>query len=164
MFHILQVVTVILVAVGMTPALAHALELPGKKRLTQDQYLAVQRIYYPGFTTVGGIGEVGGMIATLVLLMLTPQGSDFWLTLIAFLGLLAMHAVYWIVTHPVNQYWLRGQALGSFGSGFFSLASARGTGDRTVEWTELRDRWEYSHVVRAVLSLLSLVALVIAVS
>ncbi len=164
MFDILQVVTVILVAVAMTPALAHALELPGKMRLTEEQYRAVQRIYYPGFTAVGGIGEAGGMIATLVLLILTPRGGDFWLTLMAFLGLIGMHAVYWIVTHPVNKYWLSGQALGTFGSGFFSFASARGGGDRPLEWTDMRDRWEYSHVARAVLSFLSLVALVIAVS
>jgi hypothetical protein len=50
MFDILQVVTVLLVAVAMALTLAHALELPGKMRLTKDVYYAMQHIYYPGFT------------------------------------------------------------------------------------------------------------------
>ena len=32
-----------------------------------------------------------------------------------------------------------------------------------LSWTELRDRWEWSHVVRAALAVASLIALVIAV-
>jgi hypothetical protein len=51
---------------------------------------------------------------------------------------------------------------------FFSFASAgradREGDTRDVEWTELRNRWEYSHVVRAALSTASLIALVIAIS
>jgi len=96
----------------MAMALAHALELPGKKRLARESYLAVQTIYYPGFTIAGGIGEAGGLMATLVLLTLTPPGSAaFWLTLVALLGLIGMQAVYWIFTHPVNKYWLQGERL-----------------------------------------------------
>src|ERR687895_1371780 len=74
MFLIIQVVTVFLVAVAMSLSLAHALELPGKMRLDKDTYLAVQDIYYPGFT-YGGLGEGLGMVATLVLLLLTPSDS-----------------------------------------------------------------------------------------
>lgn len=32
----------------MAPALAHAMEYPGKMRLSRDAYLTVQPIYYPG--------------------------------------------------------------------------------------------------------------------
>jgi hypothetical protein len=70
----LQVVAVILVAVTMALALAHALELPGKRRLAKEPYLAVQTIYYPGFT-IGGIGEVGGLLAMLALVIVTPKGT-----------------------------------------------------------------------------------------
>jgi hypothetical protein len=64
-------------------------------RLTKDAYLAMQPIYYPGFTIAGGLGEAGGMISTSILLALTPLGSaDFWLTLVALLGLIGMQAVY----------------------------------------------------------------------
>jgi hypothetical protein len=51
----LQVISVFLVAVAMSMALAHALEFPGKLRLNEQTYRVVQTIYYPGFT-VGGIG------------------------------------------------------------------------------------------------------------
>jgi hypothetical protein len=42
-------------------SLAHALEFPGKKRLDEKQYKAVQTIYYPGFTIGGMVGEFGGL-------------------------------------------------------------------------------------------------------
>jgi hypothetical protein len=75
MLTLLQIVTVILVAVAMALALAHALELPGKMRLDNKTYYAVQEIYYPGFTIDGGIGEAGGTVATIVLLLLTRRAS-----------------------------------------------------------------------------------------
>lgn len=165
MFQVLQVLTVILVAVAMALALAHALELPGKMRLSKDAYLAVQPIYYPGFT-LGGVGEAGGLMATLLLVFLTPTGSlGFWLTLGAFLALLAMHAAYWILTHPVNNFWLKDIELKGFGAGFFSFNPLkRGADTDALDWTVLRNRWEYSHVVRAGLALLSLTLLVTAVA
>lgn len=63
---LLEVVTVFLVAVAMSLALAHALEFPGKLRLNKEIYLATQTIYYPGFT-IGGFGEGLGLVATLAL-------------------------------------------------------------------------------------------------
>lgn len=56
-----------------------------------------------------------------------------------------------------------GEKLSCFGSGFFSFGTNKEE-TRRVSWTQLRDLWEYSHVVRAVLSAVSLIALVIAVS
>jgi hypothetical protein len=70
-------------------------------------------------------------------MLLTPTSSPaFWWTLTAFIALLAMQAVYWIVTHPVNKYWLKDTRLQGFGGEFFSLdplrkgaASERGSED-----------------------------------
>src|SRR5437763_16927673 len=62
MLQTIEIVSILLVALAMAPALAHFLEFPGKSRLTKDAYLAVQPIYYPGFTIAGSIGEVGGLI------------------------------------------------------------------------------------------------------
>jgi hypothetical protein len=76
MFLTLQVLSVCLMAVAMSLALAHALELPGKMRLDREAYLATQPIYYPGFTVGAGIGEGGGVVATLILLLLTPRASQ----------------------------------------------------------------------------------------
>ncbi len=164
MFQVLQIVAILLVAVAMAMALAHALELPGKMRLSKDVYLAMQPIYYPGFTIGGAVGEAGGMLATLLLVFFTPAGSvEFWLTLGAFVSLLAMHAVYWVVTHPVNNFWLKDFKLEGLGAGFFSFGIAKRNAG-SPDWTALRDRWEYSHVGRAVLALLSLTLLVVAVA
>jgi hypothetical protein len=165
MFLILQVLTVLLVAVAMSLALAHALELPGKMRLDKDTYLAVQGIYYPGFT-YGGLGEGLGMFATLLLLLLTPSDSArFWWILTALIALVAMHAVYWLVTHPVNKYWLKDTHLGGLGGEFFSLdPMKKGTAsdEGSEGWKRLRDKWEYSHVWRAVLAMIALIALIVA--
>jgi hypothetical protein len=167
MFLIFQVATVFVVSVAMAMALAHALELPGKMRLGRENYIAVQTIYYPGFT-YGGFSEGLGMIATLVLLFLTPKESPgFWWTLAGLVALLGMHAVYWIVTHPVNKFWMKDQHLKGFGAGFFSLDPLkRGAGveQSNDDWTRFRNQWEYSHVLRAALSAIALIALIIAVA
>jgi hypothetical protein len=165
MFLILQVITVFLVAVAMSLALAHALELPGKMRLDRETYLAVQGIYYPGFT-YGGFGEGLAMVATLVLLILTPGSSAaFWWTLTGFIALMAMHAVYWVIIHPVNKYWLKDTQLQGFGGEFFSLDPMKkgaASEEGSEGWKKLRDKWEYSHVVRAVLAVVALIALIVA--
>jgi hypothetical protein len=154
---LIQVIAVMMVALVAASTLAHALELPGKMRLDRQTYFAVQKIYYPGFT-IAGIGEPLSVILTAALLFFVGPKA-FWLVLIALLGLLAMHAVYWVFIHPVNKYWTEGQAMGALGAGFFDL----GTRDkgRSPEWTELRDRWEYAHAARAALNSISLLALVV---
>jgi|ERR1700686_675333 len=143
-------------------------ELPGKMRLDKETYDAMQSIYYPGFTIGGGIGEAGGTISTIILLFLTPWGGkDFWLTLVALLGLLGMQAVSWLFTHQVNKFWVEGENLDRFSSGFLSFGANRSrfqNETRPPDWTELRDRWEYSHLARAGLAIVSLIALVIAIS
>jgi hypothetical protein len=158
--QLLQIATLMVLVVAMVPALAHALELPGKLRLAREAYFTVQPIYYPGFT-FAGFAEPVALLCSLALLVLTPTGSaEFWLTAAAFGALVAMHAVYWLVTHPVNKFWLRDEQLSAAGKGFFSLGSQAGAAD----WRALRDRWEYSHVARAALSLVGLLALALVVS
>jgi hypothetical protein len=97
-------------------------------------------------------------------LSLTPLGStEFWLTLVALIGLFSVQAVYWFFTHPVNKFWVEGENLDRFGSGFFAFGSNRsrlGNETHPTDWTRLRDRWEYSHLGRAGLALVSLISLV----
>ena len=158
-----KVVTLLLVAITMGLSLAHALELPGKKRLGREAYLTVQTIYYPGFT-IGGFAEPLSAVATLVLffLMRSDVGTP-WLMIAAFASLLVMHAIFWIVVQPVNRYWLRNQQLEGLGQRFFAGNPAaqketQGSPDHD-RWMEMRNRWEYSHFVRAILSLIALIAL-----
>lgn len=99
------------------------------------------------------------MIATFALLLFTPFGTtSFWLIALAFVGLALAHAIYWAITHPVNKVWVKDEKLGKSGGAFFAAGNTTATGD----WTELRDRWEWSHVARAALAVASLVALVVA--
>jgi hypothetical protein len=159
MLRLLQIVTLVLVAMAMALSLAHALELPGKMRLGKDDYLAVQTIYYPGFT-IGGVAEPLGILALIALLVFTPFGSSrFWWTACALLALVAAHLTYWFVTHPVNNFWTKDIELTGLGATFFSLFAPEASGG---DWSRLRDVWEYSHVVRAVCSMLSFVCLAIA--
>jgi Domain of unknown function (DUF1772) len=162
----LQIPTVLIVAVAMSMGLAHALELPGKRRLPKETYLAVQPIYYPGFTVGGMVGEFGGMLTTFILLLVTPPGTaSFWLTLVAFIALLAMHAAYWLLTHPVNNFWLREVKPGGLGGRFFDFDPLKHRRDAGApDWTELRDRWENSHLIRALLGFVALALLVAAVA
>ena len=112
--------------------------------------------------TVGGAAEPLGILALVVLLSLTPTASArFWWTLAAALFLVAAHLVYWLVTHPVNNFWSKDVDMSGPGAMFFGLfAPAAGAAD----WSKLRDIWEYSHVVRAVFAMLSLISLTMALT
>jgi hypothetical protein len=161
-YSIVQLLTIVMSAIALAPALAHAFEFPGKQRLDRSAYMTVQTIYYPGFTLLG-ISEPGAIIAVIILLALTPVGTtEFGWTLVALLGLLGMQAVYWAFVHPVNRYWLQGAgvATGTAGRGFFGLEPAHGASGET-HWKNLRDRWEYSHIARAALAFVSFFALVL---
>jgi hypothetical protein len=159
----LQILALIIVSVAMIPAVAHALELPGKMRLAKADYLVVQRIYYPGFT-FAGLGEPAGLLLILLLLLFSPGGAAaFWLTLVALFGLGSMQIIYWTFVHPINRVWLQGESLSSVGPGFFAFGKSRDqNGHEAPDWTTLRNRWEYWHAVRAALAMGSFIALLIA--
>jgi hypothetical protein len=160
----LQVFTVMLVAVVMGLALAHALEFPGKMRLGRQEYFATQGIYYPGFTIGGGISEVLGIIATLVLIILTPRDNPaFWWTVLAFAAVTATHIVFWVITQPVNRYWASQLKLPNVAQQFFSVNEGGDLASLPDRWESLRNKWEYSHMTRAVLAGIALVALTVAV-
>ncbi|QHO73580.1 DUF1772 domain-containing protein [Bradyrhizobium sp. CCBAU 051011] len=159
---LLKISAVVVVAIAMALALAHALELPGKMRLQKEQYLAVQAIYYPGFT-IGGAAEPVSVLLTALLAFLTPSGSlSFWLTLGACCALALMQVVYWAFIHPVNNFWVRDVNLQGAGAAFFRFGSSGSTRSGQADWTYLRDRWEYSHVARAALAVIALGLLVTA--
>jgi hypothetical protein len=79
MIGVSQVLTVLLIACALAPALAHALELPGKLRLTKEAYCAMQPISYSGFT-IAGMSEPLGLIATLILLLLQGESGGLLLS------------------------------------------------------------------------------------
>jgi len=70
-------------------------------RLTKVYFL--QSIYYPGFTIGGGIGEFGGNCSPHPVVLYTFGRCR----ILADAGLGSSGlAVYWLLTHPVNQFWL----------------------------------------------------------
>jgi hypothetical protein len=158
----LQTVTAIVVAIAMALPVAHALELPGKMRLQKEHYLAMQPIYYPGFT-YAGFSEPLGLLLLLILLFLVPLGSTvFWLDLASFIALLAVHASSWLFTHPVNNFWLKDFQLKGFGRSFFGIGKR--VDSSQADWTDLRDRWEYSHLIRAALGSASFALLIVSLA
>jgi hypothetical protein len=66
----------------------------------------------------------------------------------------------------VNKFWLEGEKLHRAGAGFFAFDPLAGSRVqiRADDWTTLRDRWEYSHVVRAGLASVGLICLVTAIA
>lgn len=159
--RVLTMLSLLLVAITMGLSLAHALEWPGKRRLDEAAYKTTQAIYYPGFTFGGLIGECGGMLALAVLLFLTPFGTHrFWWTAAALLLMVAAHGIYWLMTHPVNNFWVKDVATSAAGSAFFATFASK----QTRDWTALRDVWERSHAIRACLHMLSLMAIAMTVS
>jgi hypothetical protein len=162
----MQVITVFLVAVAMALTLAHALEHPGKMRLSREYYLATQTIYYPGFTIGGGF-EALGVLAALGLVLLMPRGSaPFWWSLAGFLALAVMHGVFWTVTQPVNRYWAANFKLSSSAHRFFGVGGKElgaNESPRADDWERQRDKWEYSHIVRAVFAAIGMICVTIAI-
>jgi hypothetical protein len=158
MIAVLSVAALLLLAVTMGLSLAHALEFPGKLRLDEPTYRGVQAIYYPGFTIGGLVGELGGMLALVALLILTPTTTERFLWTVAALGFLVIgHATYWVVTHPVNAAWLKKTDLVGMSKMFFGLFSAP-----DADWQHMRDVWEYSHVARAGLHILGFLSMTLA--
>jgi hypothetical protein len=158
MIVVLKLASLLLVAATVIPSVAHALELPGKLRLTREQYLAVQPIYYPGFTAIGA-AEPLSVVVLVTLLVLTPGGTPtFWLTAGTTLAAVLTHVLYWALTAPVNKVWLRGEPLSGGARRFFGA----GASVTDTDWTILRDRWERSYLYRAATSVTALILLAVA--
>ncbi len=124
--------------------MAHVLELPNKFSLDATLWLAVQQHLYRGWGPfLGGPAEIGALATSLCLAYLRrPLRAVLWMTLIACIGYSGMLAAYFILNAPVNA------AVSSWTSA--TLPS---------DWTSYRMRWEIGHAVAALLSVISLAAL-----
>jgi hypothetical protein len=159
-YLILKIAATLAVSVVMALSLAHALELPGKRRLTREQYLAVQRIYYPGFT-IGGAAEPLSIVLLVALLVWTPgRGAAFWLLLVSLAMLIIVQLLFWTMTQPVNRFWWEKTESGTTTQRLFGTVS----GEPVPDWKVLRDRWELSHLLRAFAASVAMVLTVIAIA
>jgi hypothetical protein len=78
-----------------------------------------------------------------------------------------MHAVFWFVTQPVNRYWLKDQKFGEAGAKFFDTGQINApyrSSTGVTDWRSFRNRWEYSHIVRAILSAIAFIAITVVIA
>ncbi len=137
-----QLLSVVLTALALIPAAAHVMELPNKLPMPRDDYLTVQRVYR-GWSFAGYI-VAAALVATLWLAVIS-EGAARPPAVGAFLAILAAQFVFWGFTFPINQR----------------------THDWTAtpdDWEPLRDRWEISHAVAALLNFIALVCVAMAIS
>lgn len=148
----LLIATTVLAILTFATSLAHALEYPGKMRLERDAYLRTQKIYYPGFT-IAGFAEPLSIIAAGVLAFLCRDNASLLPLVATALAMLVFtHAIYWAMTHPVNGFWLADEKLGRAGDTFFNGQESKRSGSAPDDWLALRNRWERSHIIRAISS------------
>lgn len=144
----LQVAALLLLTVVLSLSLAHALEYPGKLRLDREHYVAVQTIYYPGFTYAGAAEPVAVIVLAALLPMIPAGSTQFGLIAAALGAAILTHVIYWWRTAPVNKFWLRDEELSPAAERFFRRDQA----NTDADWLRLRARWEHSHIMRAVTS------------
>jgi hypothetical protein len=144
-----RLVTLVLAALALTMESAHVLELPQKMQYGAQMYSAVKTTLYKYFAIVGGVYQVGSIVATGVLAFMVRKRVSFSSTLVGFFCLLLAFGVWLAVVAPVNS----------------EVADALRSAPESVPmlWLRLRNRWEYGHVAGFVLQLVGFCALVLSV-
>jgi hypothetical protein len=143
MLRIAQFGSLLLTILAMAPATAHLLELPGKIRLTEREYMTVQRV--DDRWVLEGFMVGAALLSTLMLAALVYSNAmAFLFAAIAIVFTSATQAVFWTFAFPVNR-------------------ETRDWTELPRDWTGLRRQWEYSHATNAALSLSGLVALIASV-
>lgn len=139
-----RLLTIMLTALSLAPALGHLLELPAKMSYDGTLWLTVSQTLYASFGTFGAAFEVGAVLTSVVLAILVRHRRPaFAWTLLGALCLVATHAAFWIFLAPVN-----------------AAIAALTPETLPADWMSLRTQWEYTHAARAVLQIIALGALV----
>lgn len=130
-------------ALALGGALAHAMELPNKMGLTQQEYFTAQKLYL-GWNRLAYLlaVELAGIVAVVYLYRRSPE---VWRPAVA--GLLfffAAQVVFWVWTFPAN-------------------VATKSWTLQPENWQLLRAQWEYSHLAGAVFQTLVMAALLVAV-
>ena len=134
--RLLQFFAVVLTALALVPGGAHIFELPNKIGLPEEHYFIVQSIYR-GWALFG-IVIIAATGANLLLgLMLLRRRAAAWPSLAAAVLLAATLAVFFLWTYPANQ------------------ATENWT-VTTANWQTLREQWELSHALNAILTFMAL--------
>jgi len=128
-------------ALALCAAMAHLLELPKKIKLSSEEYIVVQKIYY-GWALLGVV-VAGAIVSTLIVaIQLDPDQDAFPLTVTGLICLVGTQIVFWLFTYLVNKQTKNWTLL-------------------PHNWIRLRKQWEYSHAANAGLNLVALSALIL---
>lgn len=140
--------TVLFVGLSMGPAICHLLEMPAKMTYDGPFWLKLlQTLYPPAFGSIGAIFEVGAVITSIILVFLVRhRKSAIGWTILGAICMVAVHASFWIWIAPVNAK-----------MGVMTPETL------PIDWTSLRNQWEYTHAARAYLHMVALAALVISI-
>lgn len=130
-------------ALALCPGVAHLASLPNKISRAPEEYMVMQQAY--NGWALFGIVIYGALLTTaLNTILLRRQRGPFWLSLWAFLLIVATQVIFWVFTYPANAI--------------------------TANWTVIpanfegwRQQWEYSHAVSAILMLLAFILLALSV-
>src|SRR5687767_6871303 len=99
-----QFATIMLMAVAMSAAFAHLMEMPAKMTFEQRLYVSLHRTLYPNFGRIAGIAEVLAVIAVVGLTWrLRNQETMFVPLLVSALLMVAAHVIFWILVQPANS-------------------------------------------------------------
>ena len=147
MLRILRFATLLLVALSMGMAFAHALELRPKMNYEPATYLLLHRTLYEFFgPPVGGFIEAGAVVSSVALFGVRRRRRAFLLSAVGAVCMVTAHIIWWLWVNPANVAMAE-----------MSLNSP------LPNWTHFRNQWEYTHFARFLLQLASLSALLISV-
>lgn len=139
-------ITLLLAALSMGMAWAHALELGPKMALSETDYIVVQGIYQE-FGRLGAVIEPAAILATAILTLLVRGRRLAFRFSLTGLALLALAFGVWIAfVMPANA----------------ELAAWAATA-APADWQRIRNQWEYAHLARFILQLGGFCALLVSV-
>ena len=141
MKNLIRFTALIFTAITLSALMAHLLELRVKILLSKENYQIVQGIY-SGWQWLG-IFEIGAIILTLIWTIFDRKLTIFPFLLSALICFSLSIIIFFVFTFPTNQATLNWTNL-------------------LDNWDELRKTWEYSHAIRALLSLFGFSFLVLA--
>jgi hypothetical protein len=130
-------ISLLFVGLALIPAGAHFAELPNKLKLSRDDYFIVQQIYRGWW--LWGIVILPALLSTFYLTLISrPDATNFRLSLLTFICILATQVIFWLVTFPTNQATANWIIV-------------------TTDWAGLRQRCELSHAASGFFNLVALV-------
>lgn len=141
--ELISLLAILSVALCLIPVGAHFFEMSNKLNLSPAEYMTVQKIY-AGWALFGFAIFAALSLTLGHSIMVWHHPTVRWLSLLAFLAVLATLAIFWFYISPINAL--------------------------TRQWTVMppdlpsaRLQWEYAHAANAGLTLVALVCITAAV-